>query len=78
MIPTPTRAQRKNDEQSTANQVINALITLMSLNEPGILYHNTEASALRDIPVMAMCNPDAMLSVDQALTFNPPPPTSLT
>ena len=39
----------------------------MSLNEPGALYDAAKAPDLQDVPVMARCDPDAMLWQEQAL-----------
>ena len=39
----------------------------MSLNEPGALYDAAKAPDLQDIPVMAQCDPDAMLWQERAL-----------
>ena len=39
----------------------------MSLNEPGALHDAAKAPDLQDVPVMARCNPDAMLWQEQAL-----------
>ena len=39
----------------------------MSLNEPGVVYNTTKASGLQDIPIMAECDPDAMLWQEQAI-----------
>ena len=39
----------------------------MSLNEPGALYDAAKALDLQDVPVMAKCDPDAMLWQEQAL-----------
>ena len=44
-----------------------ALVTLMSLKEPGVVYDPAKASDLQDIPIMAGCDPDAMLLQEQAL-----------
>ena len=45
----------------------NRLVTLMSLNEPGALYGAAKAADLQDVPVMAICDPDAMVWQEQAL-----------
>ena len=39
----------------------------MSLNEPGALYNAAKAPDLQDVPVMARCDPDAMVWQEQAL-----------
>ena len=39
----------------------------MSLNKPGVVYDPAKASNLQDIPIMAGCDPDAMLLQEQAL-----------
>ena len=39
----------------------------MSLNEPGALYDAAKAADLQDVPVMAKCDPDAMVGQEQAL-----------
>ena len=39
----------------------------MSLNEPGALYHAAKALDLQDVPIMAKCDPDAMMWQEQAL-----------
>ena len=39
----------------------------MSLNEPGALYNAAKAPDLQDVPVMAKCDPDAMVPQEQAL-----------
>ena len=39
----------------------------MSLNKPGALYGAAKAPDLQDVPVMAKCNPDAMVLQEQAL-----------
>ena len=39
----------------------------MSLNEPGALYDATKAQDLQDVPIMAKCDPDAMVWQEQAL-----------
>ena len=39
----------------------------MSLKEPGALYHAAKAPDLQHVPVMAKCNPDAMVLQEQAL-----------
>ena len=39
----------------------------MSLNEPGALYDAAKALDLQDVPVMATCDPDAMVWQEQAL-----------
>ena len=39
----------------------------MSLNEPGALYDATKALDLQDVPIMAKCDPDAMVWQEQAL-----------
>ena len=39
----------------------------MSLNEPGALYDAAKAPDLQDMPVMARCDPDAMVLQEQAL-----------
>ena len=39
----------------------------MSLNEPGALYDAAKAHDLQDVPVMAKCDPDAMVWQEQAL-----------
>ena len=43
------------------------VITLMSLNEPGVLYDAAKGLNVQDGPVMAGCDPDAMLWQEQAL-----------
>ena len=57
------------------HEVINALITLMSLHKPGALYHAAKAPDLQDVPVMAGCIPDAMLWQEQALKTQVAQPT---
>ena len=39
----------------------------MSLNEPGALYDAAKAPDLQDVPVIAKCDPDAMVWQKQAL-----------
>ena len=39
----------------------------MSLNELGALYDVAKARDLQDVPVMAKCDPDAMVWQEQAL-----------
>ena len=39
----------------------------MFLNEPGVLYDAAKASHLQDIPIMAGCDPDAVLWQELAL-----------
>ena len=39
----------------------------MSLNEPGSLYDAAKAPDLQDVPIMAKCDPDAMVWQEQAL-----------
>ena len=39
----------------------------MSLNEPGALYDAAKAPDLQDVPIMAKCDPDAMVWQEQAL-----------
>ena len=39
----------------------------MSLNEPGVMYDAAKAPDLQGVPVMARCDPDAMLWQEQAL-----------
>ena len=39
----------------------------MSLNEPGALYDAAKAPDLQDVPVMAKCDPEAMVWQEQAL-----------
>ena len=48
----------------------------MSLNEPGALYNATKAPDLQDVPIMAKCDPDAMVWQEQALK-NPDSPPQL-
>ena len=50
-----------------ANEVTTALLTLMSLNEPGALYDTAKAPDLQDVPIMAKCDPHAMVWQEQAL-----------
>ena len=50
-----------------APEVTTALVTLMSLNEPGALYDATKAPDLQDVPIMAKCDPDTMVWQEQAL-----------
>ena len=49
------------------HEVINALVTLMSLNEPGSLCDAAKAPDLQDVPLTARCEPDAMLWQEQVL-----------
>ena len=49
------------------HEVINALVSLMFLNEPGVLYDAAKAPDLQDVPVMAGSEPVAMLWQEQAL-----------
>ena len=46
----------------------------MSLNEPGALYDATKAPDLQDVPIMAKCDPDAMVWQEQALKNPDNPP----
>ena len=39
----------------------------MSLNKPGALYDAAKAPDLQDVPIMAKCDPDAMVWQEQAL-----------
>ena len=39
----------------------------MSLNKPGALYDAAKAPDLQDVPIMAKCDPDAMIWQEQAL-----------
>ena len=39
----------------------------MSLNEPGALYDAAKAPDLQDVPILAKCNPDAMVWQEQAV-----------
>ena len=39
----------------------------MSPNKPGALYDAAKAPDLQDVPVMAKCDPDAMVWQEQAL-----------
>ena len=66
LLPRKTTKERATNATHD-NEVIRALITLMSLNEPGITCEKTKALDLQDIPVMAACNLDAMLWQVQAL-----------
>ena len=53
----------------------------MSLNEPGALYDAAKALDLQDMPVMAECDPDALMWQQQALktqAANPSPTPVLT
>ena len=52
------------------NEVTTALVILMSLNEPCALYVAAKAPDLQDMPVMAKCDPDAMVWQEQALKTN--------
>ena len=49
------------------HEVTNALVPLMSLNKPGALYDAARAPDLQDVPVMAKCDPDALVWQEQAL-----------
>ena len=46
----------------------------MFFNEPGALYNVTKAPDLQDVPIMAKCNPDAMVWQEQALKTQTPTP----
>ena len=39
----------------------------MALNEPGVVYDEAKASDLHQIPIMAGCDPDAILLQEKAL-----------
>ena len=47
--------------------VTTALVTLISLEEPGALYDAAKVLDLQDVPIMATCDPDAMVWQEQAL-----------
>ena len=47
----------------------------MSLSEPGILYDAVKAPDLQDVPVMAGCDPNAMLWQEQAPKTQVPHPS---
>ena len=49
------------------HEITNALMTLMSLNKPGALYDAAKAPDQQDVPVMARCDPEAMVWQEQAL-----------
>ena len=53
--------------QARAHEVTAALVTLMSLNEPGAPYDAAQARDLQDVPIMAKCAPDAMVWQEEAL-----------
>ena len=52
--------------KARVREVTTALVTLMSLNEPGALYDAAKAPDLQDVPIMAKCDPDAMVWQEQA------------
>ena len=64
-------AQLTHRETTTAKprtgKVTAALVSMMSLKEPGVVYDLAKASDSQDIPIMAECDPDAMLWQEQAL-----------
>ena len=53
--------------KARTHEVTNVLVTLMSLNKPGALYDAAKAPDLQDVPVMAKCDPHAMVWQEQAL-----------
>ena len=52
LLPRRSRGPRGTIKAHT-QEVINALVTLMSLNEPVALYDAAKAPDLQDVPVMA-------------------------
>ena len=48
-------------------KVTAALVTPISLNQPGVVYDPGKASDLHDMPNMAGCDPDALLCQEQVL-----------
>ena len=67
MTTTTPRKGPPRDTKAHTHEVTNALVTLMSLNEPGALYDTDKAPDLQDVPVMGRCDPDAMVPHEQAL-----------
>ena len=66
LLPRPAR-DPPEATKARAHEVTTALVTLMSLNEPGALYDAAEALDLQDLPIMANCDPNAMVWQEQAL-----------
>ena len=48
------------------HKVTAALVTLMSLEEPGVVYQRAGASVIQDVPVMAGCDLHAVLWQEEA------------
>ena len=67
MTPGPTDARETTSAKPPTGKVTAALVALMSLNEPGVVYDPAKASDLQDIPIIAGCEPDAMLWQEPAL-----------
>ena len=66
----PLGSSKQRDRTHTRARTDKAtapLITLMSLNEPGVVYDAAKAPDLQDIPIMLGCNPNDMLWQEQAL-----------
>ena len=53
MTPGITDLLEKSNAKAPADKVTAALVTLMSRNEPGVVYDTVKASDLQDIPIMA-------------------------
>ena len=67
MTTTTPRQGPPRGHQGAHPRSRHALVTLMSLNDPGALYDAAKAPHLQDVPVMAKCDPDAMVWQEQAL-----------
>ena len=65
MTPGQTDALGSHHRQTSHQQGHSR--TLISLNEPEVVYDPANVSDLQDIPIMAGCDPDAMLWQEQAL-----------
>ena len=64
---SPIRHRETTTAKPPTGKVTAALDTLMSLKEPGVVYDPARASDLQAIPIIAGCDPDAMLWQEQAL-----------
>ena len=67
MTTTTPRQGPPGATKARAQAGTTALVTLMSLNEPGALYDAAKTPDVQDVPIMAKCDPDAMVWQEQAL-----------
>ena len=67
MTTTTPRQGPPRAIKARTHEVTTALVTLMTLNEPGALSEAAKAPDLQDIPVMAKWGLDAMVWQEQAL-----------